>query len=147
MRLSTKGRYGLRMMLDLALNYGRGYILMKDIARRQEISERYLGQLVRLLKTSGLVKSLRGAHGGYALTKSPTQIRLSEIIRVLEGSVAPLECIDDLTLCDRASRCAARDIWKKIKEAMENILESTTLQDLVEQQTGKQQFQETMYYI
>ncbi len=147
MRLSTKGRYGLRMMLDLALNYERGYILMKDIARRQEISERYLGQLVRLLKTSGLVKSLRGAHGGYALTKSPTQIRLSEIIRVLEGSVAPLECVDDLDLCNRASRCAARDIWKKIKEAMENILESTTLQDLVEQQTGKQQFQETMYYI
>jgi len=117
---------------------------MKDIAKRQEISERYLEQLVLHLKAAGLVKPLRGANWIYSLAKSPLQIGLGEIIRVLEGSIAPVECVDDLNMCNRAPHCASRDIGKEVKETMENILESITMQDLVERQKSKQQCQKTM---
>ena len=96
------------------------------------------------IKAAGLLKTLRCANGGYSLAKSPSQIRLSEIIRVLEGSIAPVECVDDLNMCNRAPHCASRDMGKEIKETMENISESITLQDLVERQKSKQQCQKTM---
>lgn len=147
MKLSTKGRYGTRAMLDLALHYGEGPILLKDIARRQQISERYLEQIIIPLKTAGLVTSARGAHGGFALAKPPPEIRLSELIKVVEGSIAPVDCVDDPKVCLRADLCVTRDIWTEMKKAMSGILESTTLQDLVQRQMEKDKTGAVMYYI
>ena len=147
MKLSTKGRYGARAMLDLALNYGKGPILLKGIARRQEISERYLEHLIATLKLAGLVKSVRGARGGYTLAKPPSQIRLSEIIETLEGSVALVECVDDPKVCHRVTFCVTRDIWGRMSEAMIGVLDSTTLEDLVQKQKEKERPETPMYYI
>ncbi len=147
MRLSTKGRYGARAMLDLALNYGKGPVLLRDIAKRQEVSEKYLEHSITALRKAGLVRSIRGARGGYVLAKSPSQIRLSEIMEVLEGSMAPVECVDDPEVCRRAQLCVTRDIWSKMKEAIDNILESVTLQDMVEEQNKKKNSKAIVYNI
>jgi len=147
MRLSTKGRYGARAMLDLALNSGEGPILLRDIARRQEVSEKYLEHSITALRKAGLVRSIRGARGGYVLAKLPSQIRLSEIMEVLEGSMAPVECVDDAQVCHRAKLCVTRDIWAKMKEAIDNILESITLQDMVERQNRKKNSKAIVYNI
>ena len=138
MKLSTKGRYGTRAMVDIALYYGQGPILLKDIAKRQNISEKYLEHIITSLKIAGLVKSIRGAHGGYILAKDPVQIRLSQIIKALEGSIAPVECVDDPDFCPRAKTCVTRDVWIKIKKSMDEILESISLKELVERQKKKQ---------
>lgn len=134
-------------MLDLALNYGKGPILLKDIAKRQEISVTYLENLITPLKAAGLVKSIRGARGGYILAKPPMQIKLSEVIQILEGSLAPVECVDDPRVCYRSALCVTEDIWREVKKAIVNILESTSLQDLVERQREKEQPKALMYYI
>jgi len=147
MKLSTKGRYGTRAMLDLALHYGDGPILLKDVARRQEVSERYLEHVVTPLKVAGLLNSVRGAGGGFTLAKPPSQIRLSEIIQAVEGSIAPADCVDDPKVCPRANFCAARDIWTEMKKAMSGVLESTTLEDLAQRQIEKGEPQATMYHI
>lgn len=147
MKLSTKGRYGARAMMDLALHYGEGPILLKDIATRQQISEPYLQHLFKPLKAAGLVTSMRGAHGGFALAKPPSEITVSEIIRTVEGSVALVECVDDPKACLRADLCVTRDIWTEIKKAMSGILESTTLQGLVQRQREKDKTETVMYYI
>ena len=147
MKLSTRGRYGTRAMLDLALHYGQGPILLKDIARRQQISERYLEHVIIPLRDAGLVISARGAHGGFTLAKPPSEIRLSEIIHVVEGSIAPVDCVDDPKLCSRANFCVTRDVWAEMEKAMSAILESTTLQDLVQRQREKGQPGAVMYYI
>ncbi|TET69459.1 MAG: Rrf2 family transcriptional regulator [Candidatus Aminicenantes bacterium] len=147
MRLSTKGRYGARAMLDLALNFGKDPVLLRDIARRQEVSEKYLEHSISALRKAGLVRSVRGARGGYILAKSPSEIRLSKIMEVLEGSMAPVDCVDDPQVCHRANLCVTRDIWAKMKEAIDNILKSTTLQDMVEQQKEKESSKSIMYDI
>jgi len=147
MRLSTKGRYGARAMLDLALNFGKNPVLLRDIARRQEVSEKYLEHSISALRKAGLVRSVRGARGGYILAKSPSEIRLSKIMEVLEGSMAPVDCVDDPQVCHRANLCVTRDIWVKMKEAIDNILKSTTLQDMVEQQKEKGSSKSIMYDI
>ena len=147
MRLSTKGRYGARAMLDLALNFGKNPVLLRDIARRQEVSEKYLEHSVSALRKAGLVRSVRGARGGYILAKSPSEIRLSKIMEVLEGSMAPVDCVDDPQVCHRANLCVTRDIWIKMKEAIDNILKSTTLQDMVEQQKEKESSKAIVYDI
>lgn len=147
MKLSTKGRYGARAMMDLALHYGQGLVLLKDIAKRQQISERYLEHLILSLKAAGLVSSTRGARGGFTLTRPPSQIRLSEIIQIMEGSIAPVECVDDPKVCSLADLCVTRDIWSEMKEAMSGVLESTTLQDLVQRQMEKERPEAIMYYI
>ncbi len=147
MRLSTKGRYGARAMLDLALNFGKDPILLRDIARRQEVSEKYLEHSISALRKAGLVRSVRGARGGYILAKSPSEIRLSKIMEVLEGSMAPVDCVDDPQVCHRANLCVTRDIWVKMKEAIDNILKSTTLQDMVEQQKEKESSKSIKYDI
>jgi len=147
MRLSTKGRYGARAMLDLALNSSEGPVLLRDIAKRQEVSEKYLEHSITTLRKAGLVRSIRGARGGYVLAKSPSQIRLSEIMEVLEGSMAPVECVDDPQVCQRAQLCVTRDIWAKMKEAIDNILESITLQDMVERQNRKKNSKAIVYNI
>jgi len=147
MKLSTKGRYGSRAMLDLALHYGQGPILLKDIARRQEISERYLEHVIIPLRAAGLVISARGARGGFALAKPPSQIKLSEIIQVVEGSIAPVDCVDDPKLCSRSDFCVTRDVWAEMERAMSSVLESTTLQDLAQRQREKGQPEVAMYHI
>lgn len=137
MKLSTRGRYGLRALLDLALHQGEGPVRLKDIARRQEISLHYLEHLMAPLITAGLVRSTRGARGGVLLVKPPSQIKLSEVIQALEGSIAPVECVSDPGLCQRSARCASRDVWSELMEAMVQVLDSTTLQDLAERQRAK----------
>lgn len=146
MKLSTKGRYGMRALLDLALHQGEGLVLLKDIAQRQEVSLPYLEHLIAPLIAAGLVKSTRGARGGVLLIKSPSEIKLSEVVQVLEGSLAPVDCVNDPRLCHRSASCVTRDIWSEMKRAMNQVLDSTTLQDLVERQRQKGQT-EGMYYI
>ena len=147
MKLSTKGRYGTRALLDLALHQREGPALLKDIARRQEISLQYLEHLITPLIAGGIVRSIRGPRGGVSLAKSPEEIQLSEVIRLLEGSIAPVDCINNPGICSRSSFCVTRDIWGEMKKAMDGVLESTTLQDLVERQKRKEQPEQAMYYV
>jgi Rrf2 family protein len=137
MKLSTRGRYGVRALLDLALHQNEGSVLLKDIARRQEVSLPYLEHLIGPLIAAGLVKSTRGARGGILLLKPPAEIKLSEVIQLLEGSIAPVDCVNNPALCHRSAFCVTRDIWVEMKEVMSQVLDSTTLQDLVERQSRK----------
>jgi len=147
MKLSTRGRYGTRVLLDLALHQGEGPATLKDIAERQQISLRYLEHLVTPLIAAGIVRSIRGPKGGVSLAKAPGEIRLSEVIQLLEGSVAPVECVDNPKICSRSELCVTRDIWGELKKAVSVVLESTTLQDLVERQKKKQLSEQAMYYV
>ena len=147
MKLSTKGRYGVRALLDLALHQGEGLILLKDIARRQEVSLPYLEHLITPLIAAGLVKSTRGARGGVVLFKPPSEIKLSEVVELLEGSIAPVDCVNDPKVCHRSAFCVARDVWSEMKDAMSQVLDSTTIQDLVERQRQKGQPETEMYHI
>jgi len=147
MKLSTKGQYGTRALLDLALHRGEGPVPLKDIAQRQDISLQYLEHLITPLIAAGIVRSTRGARGGVWLVKPPQEIKLSEVIQLLEGQIAPVECINNPDSCPRSDLCATRDVWSELKKAMDGVLESTTLQDLVERQKSKEQPQEAMYYI
>lgn len=133
MKLSTKGRYGLRAMLDLALSDEKGPITIHAIAQRQEISERYLEQLLIPLKQAGLVKSVRGSQGGYVLGRAPQDISVGDIIRVMEGPLAPVECVSELNPddCKRADICVTRTIWVKLRDSITEILDSYSLLDLV----------------
>lgn len=147
MKLSTRGRYGLRALLDLALHQGEGLVLLKDIARRQEVSLPYLEHLIATLIAAGMVKSTRGARGGVSLLKPPSEIKLSEVVQLLEGSITPVDCVNNPALCHRSTFCVTRDIWVEMKEAMSQVLDSTTLQDLVERQKRKGRPERMMYYI
>ena len=147
MKLSTRGRYGTRALLDLALHQGQGRILLKDIAQRQQISLRYLEHLIAPLIAGGMVRSTRGAKGGVLLSRPAENIKLSEVIQLLEGSIAPVACINNPGVCNRSGSCATRDIWGEMKQAIDEVLESTTLQDLVERQKRKEQPEAAMYYI
>ena len=147
MKLSTKGRYAMRAMLDLAQHYNDGLVLVKDVAKRQELSERYLEHLFLALKTAGLVKSVRGAHGGFTLAKATNKINLIDIIRACEGPLALVECVVDAGICPRSSRCATRDVWIELQSAMDGVLGSMTLQDMIERQQVKQQTSSNMYNI
>jgi len=147
MKLSTRGRYGTRALLELALHQGEGPVLLKDISQRQQISLQYLEHLITPLIAAGIVLSTRGPRGGVSLAKPPEEIRLSEVIQLLEGSIAPVECINNPGVCSRSELCATRDIWGEMKKAMNGVLESTTLQDLVERQRRKGCPEEVMYYI
>lgn len=131
LKLSTKGRYGTRVMLDLAKHYGQGYILLKNIADREEISHKYLEQILPLLKSNNLVKSSRGAYGGYKLSRRPSQITIMEILRAVEGNLSIVECVDSPEVCDRVSYCISRTIWKKLKSEITTMLKTFTLQDLI----------------
>lgn len=134
MRLSTRARYGTRLMLELALNFNKGTIFLKDIAEKEEISEKYLSHLVIPLKSSGLISSSRGAHGGYKLAKSPSQITLKEIVQTLEGGISCVECVKNPSICSRVSKCVTRGIWEKLDEKISDELSSITLEDLVNSQ-------------
>ena len=147
MKLSTKGRYAARLMLDLAVNYGGGFVHLKDVARRQGISRKYLGHLIPPLKKAGLVSSNRGAHGGYRLAKAPGDISLGEIISAVEGDLALVECVAAPEVCDRVGSCVTRDIWEMTGERIMELLDSVTLQDMVDQHRRKQELRAHMWYI
>jgi len=147
MKLSTRARYGTRAMLDLAIHFRNGPVLLKDVAKRQRISLSYLQHLMAPLVAGGLVKSTRGVGGGVWLAKPPDQICLSYIIGLLEGSLAPVECIDKPETCNRSGACATQDVWGEIKEAIDTVLDSMTLQDLVERQESKSLPEELTYHI
>ena len=137
MRLSTKGRYGVRAMFDLAMHSGEGAIALKSVAQREHISEKYLEHLFASLKKAGLIHSIRGAQGGYRLARSPEDITLGDIIRVLEGPIAPTECVvDDVgkEQCDRSSECIMRSVWCRVKDEINDTLDSYTLAQICEEQ-------------
>ena len=138
MKISTKGRYALRMMLDLASNYTASPISLKDIANRQGISDKYLEQIISVLNRAGYVKSVRGAQGGYLLSKEPKDYTVGMILRLTEGSLAPVTCIEDDEInCERQDACVTVILWKKIDEAVRNVVDNTTLQDLLDWQQEK----------
>jgi len=141
MQLTTKSRYVIRAMIDLAIFSGNGPVLVKDIAQRQEMSARYLEQLLLAPKAAGMIRSTRGAHGGFTLIRAPSEITLREIIQIMEGSISPTECADDPGICPSSNSCVTHEIWVRIKKATDEILESTTLQDLVDRQHEKGSFQ------
>ncbi len=139
MKLSTRGRYGLRFMLDLALHYNEGPIFLKDIAQRQGISEKYLWQLIHPLKAMGLISTTRGAHGGYLLAKAPGEITLKEIMQVVEGSLSLVDCVDNAAVCQRSESCITRDVWQEATQGMVKTLESLTLETMVKRQAEKEE--------
>lgn len=143
MKISTKGRYALRLMLDLAINYTGEYISIKSIAARQDISEKYLEQIITQLNRAGYVRSVRGAQGGYMLAKSPSEYTVGMILRLMEGSLAPVSCAEEES-CDRMSGCVTQEVWQKIQKAVEDVVDHITLADLV---TRYQEKTEPIYII
>lgn len=137
MKISTKGRYALRLMLDIAENSNGEYVRLKDVAERQEISEKYLEQICGLLTRAGLVKGVRGAQGGYKLAKGPSGITIGDILRVTEGSLAPVACLDDeINNCPRSGKCASLNFWKSLYKTIEDFVDCKTLQDLIDENGG-----------
>ena len=147
MKLSTRAKYGTKALLDLALHWSNEPVPLKDIARRQNISLHYLEHLITPLVAAGIVASTRGPRGGLQLARHPQEVKLNEVIQLLEGSITPVECIDNPECCPHYDLCVTRDIWDEMKKAIDGVLEATTLQDLVERQKKKTQSTEAMYYI
>jgi Rrf2 family protein len=143
MKLSTRGRYATRALLDLARHQGAVPIPLKDIARRQEISLYYLEHIVMPLAAAGMVRSSRGASGGIQLARPAREIRLSEILRLVEGSLAPVACVTNPEICPRAGQCVVREVWAELDRVTAIVLESITLQDLVKRQERKEHLEGT----
>jgi Rrf2 family transcriptional regulator, cysteine metabolism repressor len=140
MKISTKGRYGLTIMIELARKYGEGPIALKTIAKANNLSEHYLEQIISPLRNATLVKSIRGAYGGYTLVKEPNQITAGDVIRVLEGPIQLVEGIED-------EEPAKRELWIRISEAIKNVLDNTTLEDLAKHSEDKSNDEGYMFYI
>jgi len=145
MKLSTKSRYGTRALLELALhNKEDGPVLLRDIADKQQLPLSYLEHIVSPLIGGGIIRSTKGPGGGISLTRDPKEIKLSEVIKLLEGSIAPVGCVDDPDSCERSSFCVTRDVWSELKEVLDKYLGSMSLQDLVERQGEKSPTEETL---
>ena len=134
MKLSTRAGYGMRAMIDLALHYEKDLVLLKDIARREEISAKYLDHIVSSLRAAGLVESPKARHGGYALSRPPSQIKALEVFQALEGPLALVPCAHNPNICHRVGSCASLNLWKRLEESMRATLEEITLEDLAEEQ-------------
>lgn len=133
MRISTKGRYALRLMLDIAMNTAEKPASIKDIAKRQEISDKYLEQIISVLNGAGFVKSVRGPQGGYLLRKRPEEYTVGSILRLTEGSLSPTSCVEDEEIsCDRAEKCVTVRIWKRMNDAINDVVDNITLADMVD---------------
>lgn len=133
MKISTKGRYALRLMLDLAENQTNGFVALKDIAERQGISKKYLEQIVPLLNKSGVLKTTRGYQGGYMLAKKPEEYTVGDILRITEGSLAPVACLDDaVNMCEKADSCMTLPVWKGLDKVIQEYLDSITLQSVID---------------
>lgn len=139
MKISTKGRYALRLMIELAMNEDNTPISIKDVAERQNISDKYLEQIISVLNKAGYVKSVRGPQGGYMLKKQPQEYTVGMILRLTEGSLAPVACVEeDETDCERKSGCVTYLLWRKINDAVNGVVDTVTLKDLLDwqQDTG-----------
>lgn len=138
MKISTKGRYAIRLMLDLASDTSGKPVSLNDIASRQQISEKYLEQIISVLNKAGYVKSIRGPQGGYQLVKKPEEYTVGMILRTTEGDLAPVSCVGSGAVeCDRADGCVTMRIWQKINDAVDNVVDNITLEDLVDWQNEK----------
>ena len=131
MKISTKGRYALRVMIDLALNSNGKYISLKDIAKRQEISSKYLEQIISLLNKAGYLEAARGNTGGYRLAKEAKEYRIGDILRATEGDLAPIYCLTEDGECDRQKSCRTYSFWKGLDDVINEYIDSKTLQDLI----------------
>jgi Rrf2 family cysteine metabolism transcriptional repressor len=147
MRFSTKTRYGARAMAELAAAYGRGAVSVKDIAESQCVSPKYLEQIMASLKAAGLVEAARGTHGGYQLSRPPETVCLADVFRVLEGTPAPVACVETPGSCAMEEVCPTRETWVEVKDAVQGVLEKTTLRELGERQKRKRRTAGPMYYI
>ena len=136
MKISTKGRYALRMVIDLAEHQGEGFVSLKDIAARQGISKKYLEQIIPILNRSNFLQANRGAQGGYRLAKAPSAYTVKDILELTEGSLAPVACLDTTPVgCERSEFCVTLPLWKGLRDAIEKYLDGITLQDLLDRQT------------
>lgn len=141
MKISTKGRYALRMMIDLAQNQGDEYVSLKDIANRQEISKKYLEQIVAILNKPDVLRTNRGYQGGYRLAKNANEYTVGDILRLTEGGLAPVSCLDNSPiLCDRAEDCITLPIWKGLYKVISEYLDSITLQDIIDKNSDVSSF-------
>ena len=147
MRLTMKGDYGLRAMIDLAAHYGKGPIPSSEIAARQLVPEHFLDQLLITLRRTGLLKSQRGPQGGHMLARPPAQITMGEVIRALEGNTAPMECVPNPSSCQLAPGCGMRDIWLQVEAFTQQLLSNTTLEQLAQRHRVPSQERDLMYYI
>jgi len=147
MKISTKIRYGARAMLELAYHYGEGPIELKEIAKKENISLKYLEQVINPLRAAGLLKAVRGAKGGYSLAKPPSEICLYDVVETLEGPLNLLECLRDAKACQKIPSCVTRDIWKEVSEAISKIFYSITLEDMVNRKRDKEERNSPMYQI
>ena len=132
MIITTKGKNGLKLMIDLSLYQGQEYVKLRDIAKREEISEKYLEQIVPYLQKARKVKSARGANGGYRLVKKPEEYTVGEIIKCLEGDIVPTECVHGDDACEKRYKCFCYPLWFKLNKSMDDVLEHTTIQDLID---------------
>ena len=138
MKISTKGRYGVRFMLDLAVHGKEGVVTLKAVARRQQISEKYLWQVVTRLKSAGLIAATVGAKGGYTLARDPAKVTLKDILDPLEGDCALVKCTKRASVCSRSSACVAREIWQEVSLALTRAMEKITLKTMMEKYAVKQ---------
>jgi len=132
MKLSTKTKYGIRALLEVALNYEKGPVQTRLIAERQQISVKYLEQLMAILKSAGFVKSIRGAKGGYILARPPASIKVGDVVKALEGPLTTVDCLDDGSRCTLTADCIARQLWLQLQQAIDSVLQTTTLQSLID---------------
>jgi len=132
MKISTRGRYGTRMMLDLAAHHDQGPTPLREVAKRQDLSVKYLEQLIIPLKAAGYIRSVRGARGGYTLARKPDKISVGQIIKVLEGGLSLVDCVEDPKVCEREKNCPTRDIWLRMSERLLEELSSLTLRDVLD---------------
>ena len=145
MRISMRGDYGIRAVVDLAQHYGEGPVQSGEIARRQGIPEPYLDQLLATLRKARLVASVRGPQGGHALVRHPSELTLGDVLAALEGSFAPLRCVEEESACQLAGHCAAREVWQRVQETTQSVLNSVTVEELAKRQAGYDS--RVMYYI
>ncbi|MCS7180609.1 MAG: RrF2 family transcriptional regulator [bacterium] len=146
MKFSTRTRYGLRALVDIGLNYKDKFVLVKDISKRQNISNRYLEHILLSLKKAGILKSVKGMKGGFTFLKKPSEIKIKEIVEILEGKIVPVECVEKKEICERSESCAVRDLWCLLKSEIEKFLNSITLEELIERQKEKEKKKKVIFY-
>ena len=138
MKISTKGRYALRMLIDRAEHKESGYISLKDVAKRQQISKKYLEQIIPIFNHTGMLLTNRGAQGGYKLARTPDKYTVAEILRLTEGSIAPVACLDqEPNECERSAECVTLPIWQGLYDVIKEYLEGITLQDILDQEQAR----------